>query len=104
MIFIFAQKRTHIQDHYPGRLGAAFLCNMSPSAEILFSILKPLLSKEVLNKIYLLPLDDTQERNKQLESVIPSEHIPSWLGGSDPYEFNADTYYPSRFIMNNSNE
>lgn len=86
-----------LQDHYPGRLGAVFLCNMSPSAEILFSILKPLLSKEVLNKIYLLPLDD-KERNKQLESVIPVEYMPSWLGGSDTYEFNVRSYYPSRFV------
>ena len=87
-----------LQDNYPGRFGAAFLCNMSPAAEILFSILKPLLSKEVLGKVYILPLDPL-ERNQQLETVIPSEYMPTWIGGSDKFDFNARSYYPLRFIQ-----
>eukprot|EP00977_Amphora_coffeiformis_P012506 scaffold3079_cov174-Amphora_coffeaeformis.AAC.17 len=87
-----------LQDHYPGRFGAAFLFNMSPSAEILFSLLKPLLGKQVLEKIYFLS-SDPKERNKQLETVIPSEYMPSWMGGSDPFEFSTRSYYARRFIV-----
>ena len=87
-----------LQDHYPGRFGAAFLFNMSPSAEILFSLLKPLLGKQVLEKIYFLSADP-KERNEQLETVIPSEYMPSWVGGSDPFEFSTRSYYAQRFIM-----
>lgn len=91
-----------LQDHYPGRFGAAFVFNMSSSAEFLFSLLKPVLDKDILKKIYLLP-SDTEERNRQLKTVIPSESMPSWLGGSDPFEFCTRKYYPRRIIMDLEN-
>jgi hypothetical protein len=89
------------QEHYPGRLGAVFMCNTSPAAEILFSLLKPLLNKEILEKIYFLSKDPSM-MIKQLETVIPVEQIPFWLGGQDMYEFERRSYYPSRLNMDKS--
>jgi hypothetical protein len=91
------------QEHYPGRLGAVFLCNMSPAAEILFSLLKPLLNKEILGKIYFLS-GDPSLMTKQLKTVIPVEQIPVWLGGEDTYEFSTRNYYPSRLNMDKSHD
>jgi CRAL/TRIO domain len=85
-----------LQDHYPGRLGAIFMFNLSPSAFVYLKfVLKSLIDREVRQKIYLLSRNPTQ-RLAQLESVVDIKNIPDWIqGGQDAYEFNAKTYYAS---------
>jgi CRAL/TRIO domain len=84
------------QDHYPGRLGAIFMFNLSPSAFVYLKfILKSMIDREVRQKIYLLSRNPVQ-RLAQLESVVDIKDIPEWIkGGQDAYEFDAKTYYTS---------
>ena len=40
-----------------------------------------------------------EEQYKELETFIPPEFIPTWLGGMDYFEFSARSYYGARYIM-----
>jgi CRAL/TRIO domain len=78
-----------LQDHFPNRLGVVALLNLSRGAEIVVNLIKPWLTKDVRDKIHVLSVQD-------LPLLVEHESIPSWLGGPDTYEFNADEYYPQR--------
>ncbi|GKZ00714.1 hypothetical protein MPSEU_001023300 [Mayamaea pseudoterrestris] len=92
------QAVTMLQDHYPDRLGAVFLVNFSRTAEFCINIVKPLLTKEVREKLFILPHDPARLLHA-LESVVDRKHIPNWLGGDDDFRFDAQTYYPSSMLM-----
>ena len=86
------------QDHYPGRLGAVFLCHMSATSEILWSIIKSLLSPELVAKVHVLSNNST-EMLQQLETTISLKDIPQWLGGKDSYSFYPCRYHIPRVLV-----
>jgi len=81
-----------LQDHFPNRLGTVFMVNISRTGELLLSLVKPLLTKDVRDKIKILS-KDPEKRRAQLETLVEREYIPDWLDGSDTYRFDADSYY-----------
>jgi hypothetical protein len=93
----FKQAITMLQDHYPSRLGMLFLVNMSRTAEIIVHFVKPLITKEVRDKIHILS-HGPEQRVAELESFIGKESIPDWLGGSLVYRFNVHDYYPKKYF------
>jgi hypothetical protein len=82
-----------LQDHFPDRLGMVFLVNISTAGEILWRLVKPLLTKEVRHKVKILS-SDPDKRMAELETLSEKEYIPDWLGGVDTYRFDAASYYP----------
>ena len=84
-----------LQDHYPNRLGVVVLANFSKVAEFLLTMIKPLITKEVRDKIVILPKDPIK-RQQMLEAIVEKEYIPVALGGQDSYEFNAKEYYSDK--------
>lgn len=89
------QAVTMFQDHFPDRLGCVLLCNLSRPAEFVISLVKPLITKEVRDKIYILS-HDPEKRLAQLQAVIEADFIPDWLAGTDTYRFDATSYYPKQ--------
>lgn len=87
-----------LQDHYPDRLGMMFLCRMSRPAEFFVSLIKPLLTAEVREKIVLVP---QARQDEYFQALTTPEYIPTWLGGTDDYQFDANEYYA---INNNDKE
>jgi hypothetical protein len=51
-------------------------------------------TKEVRDKVKILPTHDRQKRLAILRTVVEEEYIPDWLGGTDTYRFHVDDYYP----------
>jgi hypothetical protein len=89
------------QDHLPGRMGTVFLLNVSAAAEIAYSLVKPLLAKEAREKIFIIP-HDPEKKRRMLQLVIEQEYIPDWLGGTDKFKFNSETYYPQSLRFSNT--
>lgn len=81
-----------LQDHYPNRLGIIVLANFSRVSEFLLTMIKPLITKEVRDKILILPKDPIK-RQAILETIIEKEYIPDYLGGTDTYRFDVKEYY-----------
>ena len=65
---------------------------MSRTVEFVVNLVKPLLTKEVRDKIHILS-HDPLKRAAQLSTLIQHEYIPDWLGGPDTYRFDVDEYY-----------
>jgi len=86
-----------LQDHYPDRLGIVVLANFSRVAEFLLTMIKPLITKEVRDKILILP-KDAMKRKEILESIVEKEYIPDYLGGQDTYRFNVKEYYSDKTL------
>jgi hypothetical protein len=89
-----------LQDHLPDRLGMVFLMNLSHPAELALNVVKPFLTKEVRDKICIVP-HDLEKKRALLRTVIEPNYIPTWLGGSDDYQFDPDTYYPQPLRISN---
>ncbi len=89
---------TILQDHFPDRLGIILLTNLGRVGEFLVGIVKPLISEEVRQKIIVLPRNE-QMRREMLQSVVGLSNVPTWLGGSDPYEFDPQTYYSDSLVF-----
>ena len=68
------------------------LTNVSRTVELVVNLVKPLITKEVSEKIHILS-HDPDKRAAQLEALIQHEYIPDWMGGSDTYRFEVDDYY-----------
>mmetsp|Transcript_17757 Transcript_17757/g.32124 ORF Transcript_17757/g.32124 Transcript_17757/m.32124 type:complete len:519 (-) Transcript_17757:98-1654(-) len=82
-----------MQDHLPNRLGVLMLANLGGAGQFLLKMIKPLISEAVRNKIHAIP-NDGPERSDMLTAFLHDDaHVPKWLGGSDPYEFNHKEYY-----------
>eukprot|EP00548_Thalassiothrix_antarctica_P016532 CAMPEP_0194190734 /NCGR_PEP_ID=MMETSP0154-20130528/64001_1 /TAXON_ID=1049557 /ORGANISM="Thalassiothrix antarctica, Strain L6-D1" /LENGTH=393 /DNA_ID=CAMNT_0038912841 /DNA_START=252 /DNA_END=1429 /DNA_ORIENTATION=- len=88
---------TILQDHFPDRLGVVFLLNFSKSAQFLFGLIKPIISKEVREKIIMVPSDNNNNNNprqEMLDNFIAAEFLPKSLGGNaEEYKFNPKLYY-----------
>jgi hypothetical protein len=92
-----------LQDHYPNRLGMIILANFSRVAEFLLTMIKPLITKEVRDKILILP-KDADKRKEILEAVVKPEYIPDYLGGTDTYRFNVKEYYSDKSLQFSNEE
>jgi CRAL/TRIO domain len=84
-------------------LGMIFVANMSRSAEFISSLIMPLLSKEVRNKIHILS-SDSQRRAAELTAIVQPEFLPDWLGGTDHHKIDADYYYSQEHFYWNDRE
>jgi CRAL/TRIO domain len=84
-----------LQDHFPDRLGVVLLANLSKPAQIVLGLIKPLITKEVRDKILILP-DDPEPRQAMLDAVVLPEYLPDYLGGMDTWRFDIREYYSSR--------
>ncbi|CAJ1944555.1 unnamed protein product [Cylindrotheca closterium] len=89
---------TMLQDHFPDKLGIILMTNLGSVGEMLAKMMLKLLSEEVRNKIIVLP-HDPQERQAILNTVVSYDYSPTWLGGTDTYEFNAKEYYADPELM-----
>lgn len=81
-----------LQDHYPDRLGVFVIANMANAAQIFLKMVLPFLPIEVRRKIHLLP-SDAQGKSKMLKSLVVEQFVPTWLGGQDTHNFDANEYY-----------
>jgi hypothetical protein len=85
---------TILQDHYVDRLGVVVLVNAGRLVEILLKIFLPLITEEVRNKIIVL---SKKEQTSKLSIIVGQSNIPTWLGGTDHYEFDVDQYYYNNY-------
>lgn len=81
-----------LQDHFPDKMGVLVVANMAKPAQIFMKMVFPFLPLEVRRKIHILPTD-AESRSEMLKMLVEEKFIPSWLGGKDAYEFNANEYY-----------
>jgi hypothetical protein len=72
-------------------------------AEFLLTMIKPLITKEVRDKILILP-KDADKRRDILEAIVHEEYIPDYLGGIDTYRFNVKEYYSDKSLQFNDEE
>lgn len=79
---------------FPGHLGQLVIANMSGAAQLFFKMVIPFLPTEVQRKIHILP-SYGKKRTDMVKSLIQDEYVPTWLGGNDPYVFDAEMYYKS---------
>jgi hypothetical protein len=89
---------TMLQDHYPDRLGILLLTNLGRVGEVVVKMFLKLITEEVRNKIILLP-HDPKERQEILNTVVGYENSPTWLGGTDTYQFNSNDYYADNELL-----
>ena len=87
-----------LADHYPKRLGLLVLVNVSKTAELLINIILRLIPAEVRKKIHVMHAEHPREITAGLENIVERSHIPSWLGGTDQYMFDASAYYPKKIV------
>ena len=87
-----------LQDHFPDLLGMVMLANLSKPAEFLLNMIKPLITKEVRDKLLILPSDPVK-RHAMLEAVVEPEFIPDYLGGTDTYRFDSEAYYHNKRLI-----
>jgi hypothetical protein len=91
-----------LQDHFPDRLGMLMLTNLSLPAQFLLGIITPLLTKEVRDKLKVIP-DTSRSGGQMLKGLIGSEFQPHFLGGTDSWTFQSHEYYnsPKHFCADN---
>jgi len=79
-------------DNHLNRAGTILIANLGRTAQFAFTVVKSLLAKAMQERLVILSTNPAR-RQAQLEKLIEPEYIPVWLGGTDTYEFDADTYY-----------
>ncbi|GIX74370.1 retinal-binding protein [Caerostris extrusa] len=67
------------QDHYPERLKAVYIINVSSYFHLLFNILKVFLAASILSKMHFCSKAEVQEK---LLKVIEADQLPGFLGGN----------------------
>ena len=83
-----------LQDHFPDRLGVILMTNFSRPAQLFLGLIKPLVTKEVRDKLHVLP-DDPERREDILDALVGTEFRPDFLGGTDQWKFDTKAYYSS---------
>ena len=96
-IHALKQGVTMLQDHYPNRLGMIFLSRLSRVGEVFLRVVLGLITKEVRDKIKILPHHDQAKSMAILKMVLEEESIPDYMGGTDTYRFSVDSYYPPEY-------
>lgn len=84
----------YLQDHFPDRLGVLVVANLGGLAQMLMKMVLPFVTEDVRAKIHVIPSDE-EGRREMLLQFIDEDKIPTWLGGKDDYEFDANEYYKS---------
>jgi len=82
----------YLQDHFPDRLGVLVVANLGGMAQMLMKMVLPFVTEDVRAKIHIIP-NDEEGRREVLLQFIEEDKIPTWLGGKDDYEFDANEYY-----------
>lgn len=82
----------YLQDHFPDRLGVLVVANLGGMAQMLMKMVLPFVTEDVRAKIHVIP-NDEEGRREMLLQFIDEDKIPTWLGGKDDYEFDANEYY-----------
>ena len=85
---------TMLQDHFANRLGMIFLAQLPRVGEIFLRVVLGLITKEVRDKIKILPYHDKAKSLAILKMVLEEESIPDYMGGTDTYRFDVEAYYP----------
>ena len=85
---------TMLQDHFANRLGMIFLAQLPRVGEIFLRVVLGLITKEVRDKIKILPNHDKAKSLAILKMVLEEESIPDYMGGTDTYRFDVESYYP----------
>lgn len=83
---------------FAGHLGMLVVVNMAAAANMFFQMVLPFLPIVVRNKIHLLPSNKTK-RLDMLKELVEEEFIPTWLGGRDEYQFDANKYYTTNDLF-----
>lgn len=81
-----------LQDHFPDTMGVLVLINMGRASQMFMSIVNPFLPDIVKRKIHIVP-NDNDKRREMLSQLIDEKFIPTWLGGTDNYQFESTEYY-----------
>lgn len=81
-----------LQDHFPDKLGMLIIANLQGAGGLVLKMIMPLLPAPVKEKITVLPNDPEKSLNL-LRSMVDEEYLPDWLGGSDSFRFNKESYY-----------
>jgi len=80
--------------HFPGSVGAIFVLNYGWMYSGMWTLFKPILPEDALNRIFFL------SENKELSNYFDEENILIEHGGSDTYEYDLDTYKPYQYYGN----
>jgi len=73
-----------LQDHYPERLGAAFIINAPYLFEVFFKMISPFLNDVTKEKVNLLKANDFS----RLHDVVDLDQLETEFGGTDTYSYN----------------
>ncbi|CAB9531795.1 CRAL TRIO domain protein [Seminavis robusta] len=74
--------------------GMIYLVNLSRPGQIMLSIILRIITKEVRDKIKVLPNHNPAKSLAILKTAIEERYIPDWLGGTDTFQFSVEEYYP----------
>ncbi|KAI9487364.1 MAG: CRAL-TRIO domain-containing protein [Benjaminiella poitrasii] len=84
-------------NHYPERLGIAFLVNAPWFFFTTFKLIAPFMDPVTRNKIKFINPDDTKQNTNtdqiNMKDYIPLEQMEVSLGGHYNFEFDIDTYW-----------
>lgn len=86
---------TMLQDHFPDKLGVIIFANFAKPAQIMVGLVKPIITKDVREKLYMLP-DEPHKRKAMTDALIGDEFVPHYLGGADDYRFDPAKYYGAK--------
>jgi len=88
---------TMLQDHYPNHLGMIYLFGLSRTGEMFLKMVLKLITKEVRDKVKILPFHNKGKTAAILKFILEEDYIPVWMGGRDTYKFNVEEYYPAKY-------
>lgn len=77
--------------HFPGSVGAIFVLNYGWMYSGMWTLFKPILPEDALNRIFFL------SENKELSNYFDEENVLIEHGGSDTYEYDLETYKPYQY-------
>jgi len=81
-----------LQDHFPDRLSALYLFNLSTPAQIFLKMAGVVLSEDVKQKIIAVP-NDAEKRYELLSGLMDPKQIPVRYGGQDDFVFSPSDYF-----------
>ncbi len=68
--------------HYPERISRVFVVNAPPSFSMAYSLMSPMLTRRLLDKVALFSSSQAQEAAAALLDIVPPENLPVRYGGS----------------------
>lgn len=92
-----------MKDHFPDRLSHIFFTNLGGPAQLFLKLVTPFIEDSVKEKMHVIP-NDPKTRVEMLRPLLGEQFIPTWLGGEDTFEFNAQEYYGRSKSLVTTNE